>query len=125
MGVSLTSRLSNVALLITLALLIVLCTWQLSSANSAWRWVVTALLALPAALVLASLLQHRPRARAWTILGAIPYATLGIMELVANPGERTWALTCAVLAFSQFFVLAWLLRVQEKSGVGSRASPAR
>lgn len=112
MQASLTARISNLALLITVVLLVLLLTWQLSSASSAWRWATTALLALPGALVLASLLRHRPRARAWTILGAIPYVTLGVVELIANPGQRFWALACAVIAFSQFVVLAWLLRAQ-------------
>jgi uncharacterized membrane protein len=112
MPASLTARISNLALLITMMLLVVLLMWQLSGPSSAWRWTITALLALPVALVLASLLRHRPCARAWTILGAIPCVTLGIVELIANPGERLWALACAVIGFGHFVVLAWLLRAQ-------------
>jgi uncharacterized membrane protein len=107
-----TRRASLVAIAATALLLALLLTWQLSGTDFNARWVLTALLALPAAVVLASLLRHRPRARAWTILGAIPYVTLGLTELIANPQQRVWAAACAVLAFIQFVVLAWLLRMQ-------------
>lgn len=107
-----TERVSSVAIGITAALLALLLAWQLASAESGWRWIITALLALPGGFVLASLLRHRPRARAWTILGAIPSVTLGLMELIANPAERGWAMGCTLLGFIQFVVLAWLLRMQ-------------
>lgn len=114
---STTGRASNLAIAATALLLALLLTWQLSSAASAGRWALTVLLALPGALVLGSLLRHRPRVHAWTILGAIPYVVLGTMELIANPQQRAWAAACAVLAFIQFVVLAWLLRVQRLTQV--------
>jgi uncharacterized membrane protein len=109
---STTAGTSNLAIATTALLLALLLTWQLSSADSASRWATTALLALPGTLVLGSLLRHRPRARAWTILGAIPYVILGLMELIANPAGRGWATACAALAFVQFAVLASLLQAQ-------------
>ena len=111
-----TRRASNIAIGVTASLPALLLAWQLSSADAGWRWAATALLGLLGAFVLASLLRHRPRARAWTVLGAIPYVTFGLMELIANPGERGWATGCTLLGFIQFVVLAWLLRLQRAAG---------
>jgi uncharacterized membrane protein len=109
---TLLERASRLAIATTALLIALLIGWQLPSATSPPRVLVAALLLLPAALVLFGLLRHRPRTRAWTILGAIPYLSLGVMELIANPGERAWAVGCTALAFAQFVMLAWLLRVQ-------------
>jgi uncharacterized membrane protein len=112
MDLALGSRSSNYAIVTTLLLLGLILTWQLTGLPSIGRWLWAGLLAIPAALVLISLLRHRPCARSWTILGAIPYVVLGVTELIANPGARGWALACAAVAFIQFIALANLLRVQ-------------
>jgi uncharacterized membrane protein len=105
-------RLSTLSIVITLLLLALLPVWQLAGRPSAGRWALAVLLCVPAAAVLISLLRHRPHTRTWTILCAIPYVVLGVMELTANPLERGWALGCAMLAFVQFVLLAGLLRAR-------------
>jgi uncharacterized membrane protein len=107
-----TRRFSTLSIAMTLLLLALLPAWQLTGRASAGRGALAALLCVPAAAVLTTLLRHRPRTHTWTILCAIPYVILGVMELIANPLERGWALSCAMLAFAQFIVLAGLLRVQ-------------
>ena len=107
-----TRRFSTLSIAITLLLLALLLAWQLVHQPSVGRWVLAALLCVPAAAVLTSLLRHRPHTPTWTILCAIPYVILGLMELIANPLERGWALGCASLAFVQFVVLAAALRAQ-------------
>jgi uncharacterized membrane protein len=113
MTLPLHARSSNSAIAATLLLLGLIVAWQLASLQSVGRWLWTALLVIPATLVLASLLRYRPRAPRWTILGAIPYVVLGVTELIANPGARGWGMACAALAFIQFVTLASLLRTQQ------------
>ena len=96
---------------ITLLLLALVLAWPLANRASFGRWVLTILLCVPATAVLISLLRRRPP-RTWMALCAIPYVIVGLMELIANPLERGWALGCASLAFVQFLVLAAALRSQ-------------
>jgi uncharacterized membrane protein len=109
--------LSNFAIAASLLLLLLMFAWQLVLTGSAghWRWLWSVLVVLPAAAVLVSLLRNRPTAPAWTLLGTIPYMTFGVMELVANPLERSWATACAAAACVQFVALVCLKSARARS----------
>jgi len=93
------------------ALLAVVLAWQLGAnpfPAGLWRGLVAA---IPLLAPLPGLLRSHRMTHVWSTLCVTPYLIIGVMEAVANPGERLWPGLCVLLALVFFASLILYLRV--------------
>ncbi len=85
--------------------------WQLTAhAFPAGLW-LGLLAAVPLLAPLPGLLRSHRHTHAWSTLCVTPYLVIGVVEAVANPGERLWSGLCVLLALVFFASLVIYLRV--------------
>ncbi len=95
----------------TIGLLVALAAVVVAGQIAAGRPLIGVALALPLAVPLPGLASGRRYTYAWTTMLVAAYIGLGLVETVASPAGRSWAVTTLLLAFGLFLMLVLHLRV--------------
>lgn len=77
----------------------------------AWAWLAAA---LPVGVTLPFMLLRRPGAFVLALLGAVGYAGYALMEAVANPPVRGWAVALAAASLLALFLLLPVVRAARR-----------
>jgi uncharacterized membrane protein len=103
-------RVHDVALALTITLIVLVAAWVLARGPTLFRVLLALAATGPLGVGLWRLRNGERRVYAWMTLIVIPYMALGLMEAVANPHARLWAGACVFTAFALFAALIGCLR---------------
>ena len=95
----------------TVALAIALAVAVVAGQVAAGRPWIGAALAMPLAIPLPGLVRGKRYTYAWATMLITAYIGLGLVETVASPAGRSWAIATLLLAFGSFLTMVLYLRV--------------
>ncbi len=85
--------------------------WQLSVRPSLAGLGLAFLSSIPLLAPWSGLLRAHRFTHVWATLCVMPYLIMGVMEAIADPGQRAWASSCVAFALAFFAALILYLRV--------------
>ncbi|MBC7983774.1 MAG: DUF2069 domain-containing protein [Candidatus Obscuribacterales bacterium] len=106
----LAQRLRNVTLLALIALLALVCAWQLFPTPSVAAGGKALLLVAPLLLPVVGLVRGKRNTYRWATLCVLPYIVVGLTEVIANPAARLWSAAILALSLLLFSALIGFLR---------------
>ena len=101
----------RIVLALVAALLAVLCVWHASRLSTRAALIAGLVVVTPWLLTLPGLCASRRRAYQGAAILTAPYLVYGTMEVLANPGARTYAGATVLVSFALFAALVHALRV--------------